>query len=279
MGNGPIPTDYTVKQYALELSKVKILSREEELELFDLYLNHGDLEARNKLVESCLRFVVKVAHRYSRDVEHQKSLISAGNEGLLVAVDRFDVDRGTRFLSYAAWYIILYIRDEMYKDSVVPVPTWRKKSAKKLLEAQRAYREIHGSNPSHEELSKETGLSVKQVRGLLATTHATVSMDNADTMDIIQLELSSCYLEDSTLRDQSSEVLHTILQALPVREQFIIKAYYGLLFKDPLSLKQIAGLLGISSERVRQIKVEAVERLGVHMRAYGIESLDDILVL
>jgi len=271
--------DYTTKQYALELSKVSLLTREEELELYRRYSENGDIEARNKLIESCLRFVVKIAAKYSRDLEHQKILISAGNEGLLIAIDRFDPKRGTRFLSYAAWYIMLFIRDEMYKDSAVPMPTWRKKLYKKLTDIQKEFTETMGREPTAEELAEAAGTTPKQVRSVLTANHSIISINNEDVPKHIQIEikLTDDDLENLVINNNTAEFLNKILAALPVREQFIVRAYYGLVFDDPLSLKQIASLLGISSERVRQIKVEALDKIKEHLQDYGIDDISDLL--
>ena len=271
--------DYTTKQYAIELSKVTILNRDQELALFKKYRDEGDIEARNKLIESCLRFVVKLAGKYSKDLEHQKTLISAGNEGLLIAVDRFDPDRGTRFLSYAAWYIVLYIRDEIYKDSAVPIPTWRKKLYKKLIDTQKEFIEVIGREPTDEELAEAAGTTPKQVRAVLHANHAIMSINDEEVSDAVQIEMRILEddLEEMAVQQSTASFLDKILSILPVREQFIVRAYYGLVFDDPLSLKQIASLLGISSERVRQIKAEALEKIKEYLKSYGVDDLTDLL--
>jgi RNA polymerase primary sigma factor len=271
--------DYTTRQYAIELSRVKLLTKEEEELLYKRYKKHNDIEARNKLIESCLRFVVKLAAKYSKDIEHQKIFISAGNEGLLTAIERYDPSKGTRFLSYASWYIMLFIREEIYKDSAVPMPTWRKKLYKKLIDLKKEFIEVVGREPTMEELAEAANTTPKQVRAVLTANHAIISINDEDISEAVEIDMQSAManMEDKAISKDSADFLHKILSTLPVREQFIVRAYYGLVFDDPLSLKQIAGLLGISSERVRQIKAEALEQIKEVLEQYGIKDLTDII--
>lgn len=269
--------DFVVKNYTSDLSKVVILDRETEAEYFRQYKEEGNMEARDKLIESCLRFVVKIARKYANDQEQKKTLISAGNEGLLIALERYDPERGTRFLSYAAWYIILFIREELYKDATVPVPVWRRKSAKKLQKTRESFILSAGYEPSVEELAKASSLTERQVRNILGSNHIMLSVDSRDAADTLQKETDQDMLDDVLIDKQGKEVLNTVISCLPVREQFIVRAYYGLVFDEPLSLKQIASLVGLSSERVRQIKIEALKRIKSLLKARNVNSVDDII--
>lgn len=262
--------DPTVHNYASDLSKVKILDKKTELEFFRRYKENNDIEARNKMIESGLRFVVKVAQKYSKDLEHQKALISAGNEGLLVAVDRYDPTRGTRFLSYATWWIVLHIREEIHKSSVVAVPIWRKKSARKVQTVQDQLKEKLGREATYEEIHKETGFSVNQIKDVLQDKHQVVPLDFEPEPD------AQDRLEESTINKSADRLLSYLLMSLPVRERFIVQAYYGFITDEPMSLKNIATVLCISSERVRQIKIEALATLKKLLSEYQIHDLTDI---
>jgi RNA polymerase primary sigma factor len=265
-----VDTDVTVRNYALALSKVKIVNREVELELYRQYKEHNDIEARNKLIESGLRFVVKLAQKFAKDLEHQKTLISAGNEGLLVAIDRFDPTRGTRFLSYATWWVILYIREEIHKSSVVSVPIWRKKSARKVQTVQDRLRDTLGREATMEELQEGTGFSANQIQNVINDTHIIIPIDSAPHI----AEKSST--ESDVINKTANALITYLIMTLPIRERFIVQAYYGFITDPPMSLKQIATILAISSERVRQIKIESLESLKKLLGVYRVSEIDDI---
>ena len=265
--------DDTLRAYAKDLSKVRILKRDEERKLFKSYREVGDLRARDAIIESCLRYVVKVAHKYAfHDSEKLKDLIAAGNEGLLLALDRFDLDRGTRFMSYAAWYVLLYIRDESYKYSVVRVPMWRRKISRKIRRCIADFTTKNDRDPVLDEIMALTGFSEKQVvhdllyRGGVVELHPSTTEDPATSQ-----------LEEHSIAESGESAILKILSCLPVREQFILRAYFGIDFDTHMPLKQIASILGISSERVRQIKISALQQAKKQLKLHGIASFDDIL--
>lgn len=267
--------DRSVKGYAADLSKVVILDAKTERVLFKEYKKTHSLTARNKIVESGLRFVIKVAQAFSKDLEHHKQLISAGNEGLLVAVDRFDTSRGTRFLSYATWWVTLYIREELHRSSVVTIPMWRKKSLRKLREARDKSQGKLGREPTDEELRAATGLSEQQLRGLQETYEVVALDDEPQTAGL------STGLDAEKLLAQSlgNKFIHYLISQLPVRDAFVCRAYFGFLTDPPMSLKQVAAILNISSERVRQIKMDALVILRQYLESTGVMGSDDVLDL
>lgn len=262
--------DPTVKNYAYALSKVEIVNKETELKLYHQYKQNNDIAARNKLVESGLRFVVKVAQNFSKDLDHQKCLISAGNEGLLIAVDRFDPNRGTRFLSYATWWVVLYIREELHRQTVVSVPIWRKKSARKVANVQEKLREKLGREAEISEIQQETGFSQNQIKDVLNDQHQIIPIEQDDAIP------SEEDLGTKVMNRSADHMVSYLLSHMPVRERFILQAYYGFITEPPMSLKQIAGILCISSERVRQIKIEALNMLKRSLEGFQITQLDDI---
>lgn len=262
--------DRAVQGYARDLSKVVILDAVTERKLFALYKTTGDIDARNRLVESGLRFVIKVAQVYARDLEHHKQLISAGNEGLLVAVDRFDPTRGTRFLSYATWWVSLHIREELHRSQVVTVPMWRKKSLRKVRAAREALRDPSGREATDKEIRKATGLSQQQLEGLAQETFEIVSIEAAGTSP------ADVDTEKDVIDRMGNRLLREAIAQLPVREAFVCRAYFGFLTDPPMSLKQVASILGISSERVRQIKMEALVMLRNAMNSADVNTVGDV---
>lgn len=269
--NKVIETDQTVRNYVIDLSKVVIVPPEVEKELFSAYKNSGCIESRNKLIESGLRFVVKVAQKFSKDLEHQKALISAGNEGLLVAIDRFDPTRGTRFLSYATWWVVLYIREELHRQSVVAIPIWRKKTARKVRAMQQKLEEELGREATLTELTDVSGLSTNQLTDILSDPPVTTSIDG------VTQELAHDHSLEVDFSNRSADkLINYILMTLPVRERFILHAYFGFITDPPMSLKQISIILGISSERVRQVKIEALASFRRVLAEYQVTSIADV---
>lgn len=262
--------DRSVQGYARDLSKVVILDAATERKLFAHYKATGDVTARNKLVESGLRFVIKVAQAYARDLEHHKQLISAGNEGLLVAVDRFDPNRGTRFLSYATWWVTLYIREELHRSQVVTIPMWRKKSLRKVRAAREKVRDQFGREPTEKEIRKATGLSKQQLAGLAQETYEIVSLEAAAAVP------ADSDTEHDVISRMGDRLMRHAISQLPVREAFVLRAYFGFLTDPPMSLKQVASILNISSERVRQIKMEALEQLKRYFEQVDIKGSQDL---
>lgn len=264
-------SDPTVKNYAFDLSKVVIVDKATERRLFRDYLDNGNIESRNKLIESGLRFVVKVAQKFSKDINHQKVLISAGNEGLLVAIERFDLNRGTRFLSYATWWVLLYIREEIHRQSVVSVPIWRKKTARKVKNIQNKLRDELGRDASDVEVQQASGLSLNQIKDVLNDQHSVVPLEGNEAELVAEDSV-----ETQAVNRSADQLINYILMTLPVRERFILQAYYGFITDPAMSLKQVATILNISSERVRQIKIEALATFKKILAEYQVQTVSDM---
>ena len=198
-----------------------------------------------------------------QDPETLQALISAGNVGLMEAVEKFDPDRGARFASYASFWILMHIRSELtiLKDTVVPSAKERK-------------------------LRMRSAASRKQL-GLEGKPNVRSAYSNVDDMpeyEVYKASKTNCFPlpEESPERNlgpnDASKVFSRWFRFLTVREQFILRAYYGLLGDgEGLKLRQIADYLSLSSERVRQIKAAALEKLNRWLSYDGIKSSDDVL--
>lgn len=260
--------DDNFARYYNDVGRTEILNAATERQLFKLYRKSKDRVARDKIVEGCLRFVVKLAHQYTSDLDQLKDLISAGNVGLLVAIDRFDPDRGTRFLSYATHWVLLHIRGELQSDSLVSMPLWRQKAVRRIRRLKSTSNTQKGIDPTDEEICYEADLSSSQLQKLRVESFCYVPLEGA--------ALSNNGTESRTINAESVDILRQMLGTLGVKEQFVLRAYFGLV-ADPMSLRQIASVLGVCSERVRQIKSDALGKLRRNFRSAAIPDVDHII--
>jgi len=212
-----------------------------------------DIKARNTLVEGTLKFVVKVAKEYvfktkgvRGDDELLKALVSAGNLGVLVAVDRFDLAHGTKFLTYAAWWIREKILEELDNLGVVRVPAHKQKA----LRAQRKC---------------SSGVDVEMPHVVL-TEVSEIDQFNSDEQ-----------LERNLINVYGIEFLLRALSDLNFRERdkYIVLAYFGAK-DDPKNLRQISNRLLISAERVRQLKKQALDRLKTYFERSEVNYARDV---
>jgi len=258
--------DDNFARYYREVGRTEILDAKTERKLFRQYRRHKDLAARDAIIKSCLRFVIKLAHRYSNDIDTLKDLIAAGNEGLLFAIDRYDPRRKTRFLSYATHYVLLYIRSEIHNAELVTMPLWRQKTIRKVRRAKSKAVASSGCEPEADEICSEVDISPAQLERLQ------VEKFHYTTLDLPSLSTNGN--EARAINGQAKETLEKLLLGLGSKERFVLRSYFGLV-SDPMSLRQIAMVLDVSSERVRQIKVDALEGLRRSMsRKLDIKSIN-----
>lgn len=211
-----------------------------------------NLWAREELAKGALRFVVKVARDYVRRVKGDRHrdelllmLISAGNLGLLIAIDRFQVSKGTRFLTYAAWWVREKILEELDNMGLVRVPAYQQK-------AQRARWKQAGGE------SEAPFVTLEPVSELDQTHQDTAT-------------------EESLLDRYGSSAIAEAVRRLPlsVRDQYVVSLYVGAR-EDPLTLKQIAARVGYTPERVRSVKRHAMSVIRNALRASELDDLDDV---
>ncbi len=265
--------------YLKEINRIPMLTREEELE----YANKakdGDPAAKEKLVTANLRFVVNVAKKYQNQGIPLLDLINEGNIGLLNAIERFDVDKGYHFISYAVWWIRQAILKSICEKSrTIRLPLNR---ANELIQIQKAQREISsmkGENGDLSEIAQLTSMDEKHVADLLNISRDMVSLETPIYTDKNNTELGD-FIEDqdyespeqmaieSSLRDE----INIVLSSLSGKEADIIEYRYGLNGKRPMSLKEIGDMYNLTKERIRQIEKKALERLRHPSRSKYLEA-------
>lgn len=285
----PKSSDEVLDVYYRDLSRVKTLPPDEERLLFAQYrstreqiqryrVENPDGKSlfiayqcaknkaiRGQLVESCLKLVFSLARRYwmDQDFSTLKALISAGNVGLLEAVERFDPERGTKFSSYASLWILMHVRNELTSLKDVVAPT----SKDKKLRMQSASSRGASSN--------EASSTYGQPHSFNASRYVDIS--TLQESDLLGVDPSATTSEQSGTND-ASELFQRWFRFLTVREQFVLRAYYGMMNgEEGIKLRQISSHLGLSSERVRQVKVDALAKLKRWMEHDGVTSCSDIL--
>lgn len=258
--------DESLKLYFRDISKYKLLTPDEELELAKR-VKDGDEVAKNKLIEANLRFVVSVAKQYQGRGIPLVDLIQDGTYGLIQAAQLFDPDRGFKFISYAVWWIRQSIVKALSDQSrTIRLPVNQIINISKLNKVTEDYEKRNELKPSYEELSENTSIDYDKINNILSYNSKTVSLDcpfNDNEVDCLldvlpnENSVSSDYLLDE--EDISYEI-EQVLSKLPYRDRDVLRMFYGIKV-SPLPQSEIAKKFGISSERVRQIIHKALDTI------------------
>ena len=257
----------SLDQYLKEIGQTPLLTVDEEVELARR-IKEGDQEALHQLTRANLRFVVSVARKYQGQGLGLADLINEGNYGLIKAAGRFDETRGFKFISYAVWWIRQAIWQALAEQSrVVRLPLNRIGTINKVRRTSARLAQRHERAPTLEELAGELEIDVEKVREALQRTGRSVSMDAPFTEDddhclLDRLPGDETPAPDTWLLAESVTLdIERALRRLTLREAEIVRLYYGLGREHPQTLDAIGQRFGISRERVRQIKKEALCKL------------------
>ena len=267
--------------YLKEINRVPLLDHDEEYDLA-VRAQKGDEKARERLVSANLRFVVAVAKKYQGQGLPLEDLIDEGNIGLLIAMDKFEPEKGYHFISYAVWWIRQSIMKAICEKSrAVRLPLNR---ANELFQIQKAQKNLMhasaGGDVSIEEIAKEAGLEPALVGELLSISRETVSFDTpvGNGSDSSSSRLGD-FIEDDGFGPEElamqkclREDIDKVLSTLSEKERDIITLRFGLNDTAPMSLKEIGEMYNLTKERIRQIEKRALERLKQPGRAKMLES-------
>ena len=257
-----------IDSYLKEISKIPLLTREEEIKLAKEAAN-GNKAAQDKLVKGNLRFVVKIAKRYQGRGLPLLDLISEGNIGLIKAAENFDVERGFHFISYAVWWVrqsILIAIAEKSRPIRMPLH-WNNK----LIEIDRA-RQLSQDEQSQgneiEKIASLTGIDTERVNELVSLGQDALSLEqpvngknNSSSFGDFLESMNHISPEDHALNISLNEEIEKALKTLGNREAEIIRFRYGLGNRQPMSLEELGYRYHISKEGVRQIENKAIKRL------------------
>lgn len=263
-------SDKALQNYLSEISKYKTLTREEEHEL-GIKARDGDPEAMNKLIQANLKFVVKIASRYQNRGLSLSELISEGNIGLIKAIEKFDPDKDIKLISYAIWWIkqrIMLAVSE--KSSLIRVPLGKSSAAHRVKAASDRIFTETGETATTNELSERMNVTGKTIDQLKAQMPETSSFDEILSTDDYQDFTTKDLLIDKEGSDPQSlyyqermqEKINQAIDKLDTREADIIRTYFGLNEShESRNFAQIADVMGLSRERVRQIQKEALKKI------------------
>ena len=269
--NNFIATDRSISAYLKEINKYKVLSAAEEADLVEKMRN-GDEAARAKLISANQRFVYAVAKRYCNE-DNVLDLVDEGNIGLMTALDTYDASKGNRFLSYAIWYIRREINSYLNNDNLLIRKTNNSKTVYKLSKIKEKFYAENNRYPDIDEiatiLENDYGLKIKDKTDLLdvATTSISTCFDDEDSRAFE----NTPYFTERTAVDNdyipeidgefNSVASEALMSSLTDREKTIVKMAFGIGFNKEYTNAEIGEDIGMSSERVRQLKNAAIEKM------------------
>lgn len=254
-------------QYLFEVAKTPLLTAVQEVAIARR-IAAGDPDAMHELIRANLRFVISVAKKYQNRGMALPDLIGEGNVGLLTAARKFDPDQGVKFISYAVWWIRQSILAALARQGrTVRVPLNRTADLSRIVRSAETLRQELERQPSPEEIAHATGLAVDVVQALATLNTADVRLD-APIDGEGDRTLSDRFVagEESNPEAQVMDQLLTeeidrALLALPPRDAKVLRLYFGLNAGREHTLEEIGNLLGVTRERVRQLRDRALKRL------------------
>lgn len=256
-----------LKIYLKEIGRIPLLTAEEELEL-GRQIAEGDTEARRKMEEANLRLVVAVAKHYAGKGMQFMDLIQEGNIGLMRAVEKFDYTKGSKFSTYAVWWIkeaILRALDSQSREIRVPVRVAQ--NMNKISKTERKMEQTLGREVAAEEIAKELHMTTEEVERMQSYIKNPVSLktpvgdeEDSNLEDFIE-DTQEPTPEEAVAALVQKEEVQEMLSTLTEKEQKILRLRYGLEDGNVHTLEETGQILGVTRERIRQLESRALEKL------------------
>ncbi len=268
--------------YLREIDAYALLSAEEEVYYGGLVfstIESEQAEGREMMVKSNLRLVVKIARRYLNRGMALADLIEEGNMGLMHAVEKFDVERGHRFSTYATWWIRQNIeRALMNQTRTIRLPIHINKELNAFIRKSRELTKQLGREPARAEVAEALGKSLDDLNRLMSYNEKVGSLDvpigkegESQLVDFVPIESPDAPNEKLEDRDRIDSI-SSFLDMLPARHQEVVCRRFGLRGYDPTTLERVGDLMGLTRERVRQIQMDAINKMRRCMENEGFYS-------
>lgn len=268
----------SLDKYLHDIGKVDLITAEEEVELARKIKN-GDQAALEKLTKSNLRFVVSVAKQYQNQGLNLPDLINEGNLGLIKAAQRFDETRGFKFISYAVWWIRQSILQALAEQSrIVRLPLNKIGVINKINKAYAQLEQEFEREPKIEEIAALLDMTEAEVKDSMRNASRHLSMDASLTPDDDNNMYNVLKSEESPSPDKAliyeslRMEINRAISTLTPREADIVKLFFGLDSKHPMTLDEIGEKFDLTRERVRQIKEKALRRLKNASKSKNLKS-------
>jgi RNA polymerase primary sigma factor len=265
-------------QYLRDVSRHELISPEREKELGAL-AQLGDEDAIQKLARANLRFVISVAKKYQNRGVSLTDLIQEGNVGLVTAARKFDPEQGVKFISYAVWWIRQAILASLANQGrAVRVPLNRASDLARIFREKERLKQELKREPSPEELSEATDLTPELVESLQTLNAAEIRLD-APIGDSEDSQLVERFISEEAAEPEMdvesrllSEAVGEALETLEARDAKVLRLYFGLEGEREHTLEEIGNMLGVTRERIRQLRDRALRRLREGDKGTALES-------
>jgi RNA polymerase primary sigma factor len=268
----------SLEKYFSDISKVDMVTAEEEAALAQR-IRRGDQSAVERLTKANLRFVVSVAKQYQFQGLSLSDLINEGNMGLIRAAKKFDETKGFRFISYAVWWIRQSIMQALADQSrIVRIPLNKVGLSSKVNKAAQQLEQNFEREPTAEEISEYLDMDIEEVSSTMNFNSRHLSIDSpigeegdGTMIDILENENVDAVDGESQKESMMYEI-ELALNSLPTKQQMVLKSLYGIGMDRPLGMEDIGEEMGLTRERVRQIRDQALITLRRHTNARRLKT-------